>query len=283
MTTSFASDVVYITIFRPLSTIDTPLPYGCSPLGSFQVGYSDVWSERIPIGCSLAQLKASIESLPNVNSNGLRVHSQESFLMLDTVVFVYEVELDHNANWSLDTLDLSLLSNEVDFAYGPMKSLQPSSWPVDVTRSSLMVLSLGHGDSVSLSMNATSLVLYMRTLYSTNSSSIFPIPINNLPVCGLPTVHYRGDNLATLEDTSISLRDFFIIDSSADGGYVYNTTIIADFGILRSVLASAFPAFTTMEVRELKTSTKILCSETTKQSMSVVQIIRTVLGINQLV
>jgi hypothetical protein len=96
----------------------------------------------------------------------------------------------------------------------------------------------------------------------------------------LPSVHYRGDNLTTLEDTSISLRDVFIIDSSADGGYVYNTT---DFCILRSVLASAFPAFTTMEVRELETSTKILCSETTKQSMSVVQIIGTVLGMNQLV
>jgi len=102
-------------------------------------------------------------------------------------------------------------------------------------------------------------------------------------MCELPSVRYRGDNLTTLEDTSISLRDFFIIDSSADGGYVYNTTIIADFGILRSVLASAFPAFTTMEVRELETSTKILCSETTKQSMSVVQIIGTVLGMNQLV
>ena len=101
---------------------------------------------------------------------------------------------------------------------------------------------------------------------------------------GLPSVHYRGDNLTTLEDTSISLRDFFIIDSSsADTGYVYNTTIIADFGILRSVLASAFPAFTTMEVRELETSFNILCSETTKQSMSVVQIIGTVPGINQLV
>ncbi len=59
--------------------------------------------------------------------------------------------------------------------------------------------------------------------------------------------------------------------------------MIADFGILRSVLASAFPAFTTMEVRELETSTRILCSETTKQSMSVVQIIGTVLGMNQLV
>jgi hypothetical protein len=67
----------------------------------------------------------------------------------------------------------------------------------------------------------------------------------------LPSVHYRGDNLTTLEDTSISLRGFFIIVSSADGGYVYNTTIIADFGILRSVIASAFPAFSTMEVREL--------------------------------
>ena len=87
----------------------------------------------------------------------------------------------------------------------------------------------------------------------------------------LPSVHYRGDNLPTLEDTSISLRDFpIIVSSSADGGYVYNTTRIADFGILRSVLASAFPAFTTMEVRELETSTKILCSETTEQSMSVV-------------
>jgi hypothetical protein len=86
-----------------------------------------------------------------------------------------------------------------------------------------------------------------------------------------------------LEDTSISLRDFFIIDSSADGGCVFTTTMIADFGILRSVLASAFPAFTTMEVRELETSTRILCSETTKQSMSVVQIIGTVLGMNQLV
>jgi hypothetical protein len=66
--------------------------------------------------------------------------------------------------------------------------------------------------------------------------------------------------------------------------YVYNTTIIADFGILRSVLAaSAFPAFTTMEVRGLETSTKILCSETTKQSKSVVQINGTALGMNQLV
>ena len=83
MTTSFANAVVDVTIFRPLSTIDTPLPYGCSPLGSFRVGYSDVWSERIPIGCSRAQLKASIGSLPNVNSNGLRVNSQESFLMFD--------------------------------------------------------------------------------------------------------------------------------------------------------------------------------------------------------
>ena len=64
---------------------------------------------------------------------------------------MYEVEVDHNANWLLDTLDLSLLSNGVDFAYGPMKSLQTSSWPVDVTRSSRTVLSLGHGDSVSLS------------------------------------------------------------------------------------------------------------------------------------
>jgi hypothetical protein len=64
----------------------------------------------------------------------------------------------------------------------------------------------------------------------------------------LPSVLYRGDYLTTLDDTSISLRDFVIIGSSADGGYVYNTTIIADFGILRSVLASAFPAFTTMEV-----------------------------------
>ena len=99
----------------------------------------------------------------------------------------------------------------------------------------------------------------------------------------LPSVHYRGDNLTTLEDNSISLRDFFIIVSSADGGHVYNTMIIADFSILRSVLASAFPAFTTMEVRELETSTKILCSETTKQSMSVVQIIGTVLGMNRLV
>ena len=86
-----------------------------------------------------------------------------------------------------------------------------------------------------------------------------------------------------MEDTSTSLRDFFIIDSSADGGYVYNTTIMDDFGILRSVLASAFPAFTAMEVRELETCTKILCSETTKQSMSVVQIIGTVPGMNQLV
>jgi hypothetical protein len=42
LTTSFAYHVVDITIFRPLFTIDTPLPYGCSPLGSFQVGYSDV-------------------------------------------------------------------------------------------------------------------------------------------------------------------------------------------------------------------------------------------------
>jgi hypothetical protein len=132
-------------------------------------------------------------------------------------------------------------------------------------------------------MNATSLVSYMGTLYSTNSSSIFPIPINILPMFGLPSVHYRGDNLITLEDTFISLRGFFIIASSADGGYVYNTTIIADFGNLRSVRASAFPAFTTMEVRELKTSTKILCLETTKQSMSVVQIIGTVLGVHQLV
>ncbi len=89
LTTSVAYAVVDITIFRPLSTIDTPLPYGCSSLGSFQVGYSDVWSERISIGCSRAQLKASIGSLPNVNSNGLRVNSQESFLMFDTVVFVY--------------------------------------------------------------------------------------------------------------------------------------------------------------------------------------------------
>ena len=46
LTTPFATDVVDITIFRPLSTIDTPLSYGCSPLGSFQVGYSDVWSAR---------------------------------------------------------------------------------------------------------------------------------------------------------------------------------------------------------------------------------------------
>ena len=115
-------------------------------------------------------------------------------------------------------------------------------------------------------MNATSLVSYMGTLYSTNSSSIFSIPIYILPMLGLPSVHYRGDNLTTLEDTSISFRDISIIaSSSADGGYVYNTTIIADFGILRSVLASAFPAFTTMEVRELETSTNILCSETTKQ------------------
>jgi hypothetical protein len=136
-----------------------------------------------------------------------------------------------------------------------MKSLQTSSWPVDVTRSSRTVLSLGYGDSVALSMNATSLVSYMGTLYSSNSSSIFPIPIYILPVCELPSVHYRGDNLTALEDTSISLRDFFNIDSSADGGYIYNTTIIADCGILRSVLASAFPAFTTMEVRELETST----------------------------
>jgi hypothetical protein len=44
------------------------------------------------------------------------------FLMLDTVVFVYEVEFYHNAHWLLDTLDLSLLSNGVDFAHGPMKS-----------------------------------------------------------------------------------------------------------------------------------------------------------------
>jgi hypothetical protein len=123
LTTSFADAVVDITIFLPLSTIDIPLPYGCSPLGSFQVGYSDVWSERIPIGCSRAQLKASIGSLPNVNSNGLRVSSQKSFLMLDTVVFVYEVELDHNANWLLDTLDLSLLSNGVDFALRPDEEL----------------------------------------------------------------------------------------------------------------------------------------------------------------
>ena len=101
---------------------------------------------------------------------------------------------------------------------------------------------------------------------------------------GIPSVHYRGDNLTTLKDTSISLRDFSIINSSsADGGYVYNTTRIADFGILRSVLASAFPAFTTMEVREMGTSTKILCSETTEQSMCVVQIIGTDSGIDQLV
>ncbi len=186
---------------------------------------------------------------------------------------------NHNANWLLETLDLSLLSNGVDFAHGPMKSLQTSSWPVDVTRSSATVLSLGH----SLSMSATSLVSYMGTPYSTNSSSICSIPIYILPMFALPSVRYRGDNLITLEDTSISLRDVFFIDSSADGGYVYNTTIIADFGILRSVLASAFPAFTTMEVRELETSTKILCSETTKQSMSVVQMIGTVLGMNQLV
>ena len=124
----------------------------------------------------------------------------------------------------------------------------------------------------------------MGTLYSTNSSSICSIPIYVLPMFELPSVRYRGDSLTTLEDTSISLGDFFIIDSSsADGGYVYNTTIIADFGILRSVLASAFPAFTSMEVRELETSTNILCSETTKQSMSVAQIIGTVLGMNQLV
>ncbi len=38
-----------------------------------------------------------------------------------------------------------------------------------------------------------------------------------------------------------------------------------------------------MEVWELETSTRILCSETTKQSMSAVQIIATVLGMNQLV
>ncbi len=119
---------------------------------------------------------------------------------------------NHNANWLLDTLDLSLLSNGVDFAYGTMKSLQTSSWPVDVTRSSRTVLSLGHGESVSLSMNATPLVSYMGTQYSTNSSSIFPIPIHMFE---LPSVRYRGDNLITLEDTSISLRDFFIIDSSA--------------------------------------------------------------------
>jgi hypothetical protein len=173
---------------------------------------------------------------------------------------VYEVEFDHNASWLLDTLDLSLVSNGVDFAYGPMKSLQICSWPVDVTRSSLTVLSLGHGDSVALSMNATSLVLYMGMLYSTNSSSIFPIPISILPMFELPSVHYRGDNLTTFEDTSISLGDFFIIDSSADGGYVYNTAIIADFGILRSVLASAFPAFTTMEDREFENSKICLCN-----------------------
>jgi hypothetical protein len=114
--------------------------------------------------------------------------------------------------------------------------------------------------------------------------SLIPIPvICILPMFELPSVHYRGDNLITLEDTSIFLRDYFIIDSSADGGYVYNTTIIADCGILRSVRASAFPAFSTMEVRELETSSKILCSETTKQSMSVMQIIGTVLGMNQLV
>ncbi len=152
---------------------------------------------------------------------------------------MYEAEFDHNANWLPDTLDLSLLRNGVDFLCGPMKSLRTSSWPVDVTRSSRTVLSLGHGDSVSLSMNATSLVSYMGTLYSTNSSSIYSIPNYILPMFELPSVHYRGDNLTTLEDTSISLRDFFIIDSSADGGYVYNTTIIADFGILCSVLASA--------------------------------------------
>ncbi len=181
MTTSFAHAVVDITIFRPLSTIDNPLPYGCSPLGSFQVVYSVVWPERIPIGCSRAQLKASIGSLPNVNRNGLRANSQESFLMLDTVVFVYEVEFYHNANWSLDTLDLSLLSNGVDFANGPMKSLETSSWPVDVTRSSRTVLSLGHGDTVSLSMNATSLVSYMGTLYFTNSCSIFQSPLTSFP------------------------------------------------------------------------------------------------------
>jgi hypothetical protein len=81
-----------------------------------------VIAERIPIGCSRAQLKASIGSLPNVNSNGLRVNSQGSFLMLDTVVFEYEVKFDHNANWLLDTLDLSLLSNGVDFACCSMKS-----------------------------------------------------------------------------------------------------------------------------------------------------------------
>ena len=52
-----------------------------------------VRAERIPIGCSRAQLKASIGSLPNVNSNGLSVHLQESFLMLIAAVFVYEVEL----------------------------------------------------------------------------------------------------------------------------------------------------------------------------------------------
>ena len=108
-----------LTIFRPLSTIDTPLPYGCSPLSSFRVGYSDVQSERIPIGYSRAQLKASIGSLPNVNRNGLHVNSQESFLVLDTIVFVYAVEFDHNANWLLDTIDLSLLSNGVDFALRP--------------------------------------------------------------------------------------------------------------------------------------------------------------------
>ncbi len=159
--------------------------------------------------------------------------------MLDTVVFVYEVELGHDANWLLDTLDRSLLSNGVDFACGPMKSLQTSSWPVGVTRSSQTVLSLGHGETVALSMNATSLVSYMGTLYSTNGSGIFSIPINILPMFELPSVRYRGDNLTTLEDTSISLRDFFIIASSADGGYVYNTTIIAYFGILRSVRPSS--------------------------------------------
>ena len=42
-------------------------------------------------------VKESIRSLPNVNSNGLRVNSQESFLMLDTVVFDEEDVLDFKA------------------------------------------------------------------------------------------------------------------------------------------------------------------------------------------
>jgi hypothetical protein len=57
-------------------------------------------------------------------------------LMLDTVVFVYEVELDHNANWSLDTLDLSLLSNVSTRATGlqrnPAAERMTSEWMVPV-------------------------------------------------------------------------------------------------------------------------------------------------------